>query len=216
MRLKELYELLIDLYGLQNWWPVDEEYHRRKGTDKRDEIIIGAILTQNTGWKNVERALENLKREGELSLSFIREADIEELKRLIKPSGFYNQKAERLKRIAHFLNPTHKVKTVEREELLKLHGIGKETADAILLYAGERLSFVIDKYTQRFIGRFLKVKGSYEELKEFFENSLPKDLCIYKEFHALIDEHAKRYCRSTPLCGECPIRDKCLSASPSF
>ncbi len=216
MRLKKLYELLFNLYGPQNWWPVDEEYHRKKGTDKREEVIIGAVLTQNTSWKNVERALENLKREGEFSLSFIREVNMEELKRLIKPSGFYNQKAERLKDIAHFLNPTHRVKTIQREELLKVRGIGKETADAILLYAGDRLNFVIDKYTQRFVGRFLRIRGNYEDLKSFFEESLPRDLYIYKEFHALIDEHGKRYCRSTPLCGECPIKDICLSASPSF
>ncbi len=215
MRLKRLFSLLYDLYGPQNWWPVDRQYHQLKGTDPRDEIIIGAVLTQNTSWKNVERALENLKREGELSLNFVRSVELEVLKELIKPSGFYNQKATRLKAISEFFNPTQRVQEASREELLKVKGIGKETADAILLYAGDRLTFVIDKYTQRFMKRFLKVEGSYEELKEFFESNLEPDLFIYKEFHALLDEHAKRYCRSIPLCEECSLRNLCLSAGPS-
>ncbi|MFN7065419.1 MAG: endonuclease III domain-containing protein [Aquificaceae bacterium] len=215
MKLERLYRVLYELYGPQNWWPVDEEYHRAKGTDKKDEIVIGAILTQNTSWKNVEKALSNLKRGGDLSLEFIRQVNMEHLRNLIKPSGFYNQKAKRLKSIACFLKPTEKVRRVKREELLRVSGIGRETADVILLYAGERLSFVIDKYTQMFIGRFLKVEGDYDSLKDFFERSLPKDLELYKEFHALIDEHGKRYCKSTPLCGECPIKGECLSASLS-
>ncbi|MFN4320236.1 MAG: endonuclease III domain-containing protein [Aquificaceae bacterium] len=216
MKLEDLYRILFELYGPQGWWPVDEEYHKQKGTDKREEIIIGAILTQNTSWKNVEKALKNLKRYGELSLKFVRDTDMDKLKELIRPSGFFNQKAKRLKEVANFFNPTDKVQSVSREELLKVPGIGRETADAILLYAGNRLNFVIDKYTKRFMYRFVNLDCDYDCLKEFFEKNLPKEVEVYKEFHALIDEHAKRYCRATPLCGECPIRDKCLSASPSF
>ncbi len=215
MKLLRLYELLLDLYGFQRWWPVDAYYHNLMGTDPRDEVIIGAVLTQNTSWKNVEKSLENLKREGELSLEFVRKVNLEGLKKLIRPSGFYNQKAIRLKTVAEFINPTDRVKTLSREELLRVKGIGPETADAILLYAGERLSFVIDKYTQRFIKRFMNLEGDYHRLKNFFESNLPQDLGVYKEFHALIDEHAKRYCRSTPLCGECPLNSLCISASPS-
>ncbi len=215
MKLLRLYELLLDLYGFQGWWPVDAYYHNLMGTDPRDEVIIGAVLTQNTSWKNVEKSLENLKREGELSLEFVRKVNLEGLKELIRPSGFYNQKAIRLKTVAEFINPTDRVKTLSREELLRVKGIGPETADAILLYAGERLSFVIDKYTQRFIKRFMNLEGDYHRLKNFFESNLPQDLGVYKEFHALIDEHAKRYCRSTPLCGECPLNSLCISASPS-
>ncbi len=215
MKLLRLYELLLDLYGFQGWWPVDAYYHNLMGTDPRDEVIIGAVLTQNTSWKNVEKSLENLKREGELSLEFVRKVNLEVLKKLIRPSGFYNQKAIRLKTVAEFINPTDRVKTLSREELLRVKGIGPETADAILLYAGERLSFVIDKYTQRFIKRFMNLEGDYHRLKNFFESNLPQDLGVYKEFHALIDEHAKRYCRSTPLCGECPLNSLCISASPS-
>ncbi|WPM32386.1 endonuclease III domain-containing protein [Hydrogenobacter sp. T-2] len=215
MKLLRLYELLLDLYGFQEWWPVDTQYHNRMGTDPRDEVIIGTVLTQNTSWKNVEKALENLKREGELSLEFVRKVSLERLKELIRPSGFYNRKAIRLKTVAEFIKPTDKVKTLSREELLRVKGIGTETADAILLYAGGGLSFVIDKYTQRFMKRFMGIDMNYDELKDFFEENLPKELEIYKELHALIDEHAKRYCRSTPLCEECPLRSFCISASPS-
>lgn len=215
MKLLKLYELLFELYGPQNWWPVDKEYHTKRGTDPRDEVIIGAVLTQNTSWKNVEKALENLKREGELSLEFVRNTTLEKLKELIKPSGFFNQKAIRLKNVADFINPTDRVRTISREELLRVKGIGPETADVILLYAGERPSFVIDKYTLRFVKRLLGIDGDYHTLKHYFEKNLPKDVEIYKEFHALIDEHAKRYCRSTPLCEECPLADICLKAPSS-
>lgn len=216
MRLLRLYELLLELYGPQNWWPVDLQYHQLNGSDPRDEVIIGAVLTQNTSWKNVERSLENLKRECGLSLEFIRKVSLEELRELIKPSGFYNQKALRLKAVAEFINPTDLVETISRDELLSVKGIGYETADAILLYGGNRLSFVVDKYTHRFMKRFMGIEGDYHRLKNFFESNLPQDLEVYKEFHALIDEHAKNYCRSTPICGGCPLKAECLSASLSF
>lgn len=216
LSLKELYKKLLEAYGVQNWWPVDREYHAQRDTDERDEVIIGATLTQNTSWKNVERALENIKRYGELSLEFVRKVPEDELKHLIKPAGFYNQKAQRLKEIAYFINPTDRINSLSRAELLKVKGIGKETADVILLYAGHRLTFVVDKYTLRFLDRFYKFKAGYEEAKGFFEENLPKDLEVYKEFHALIDEHAKRFCKSTPLCEGCPVNGYCLSANPSF
>ncbi|QWK20655.1 MAG: endonuclease III domain-containing protein [Hydrogenobacter thermophilus] len=213
--LRKLYEKLLDLYGYQNWWPIDEEYHKNMGTDPRDEVIISAVLTQNTSWKNVERALERIKREGILSLEFVRSVDEKTLQDLIRPAGFYTLKSKRLKELALFMNPTEKVKYVSRGDLLKIKGIGRETADVILLYAGGRLYFVIDKYTQRFMERFYGLKGSYESLKNFFEENLPKDVKVYKEFHALMDEHAKRFCKSIPLCGGCPLKDMCINASPS-
>ncbi len=215
MKLLRLYELLLNIYGFQGWWPIDANYHNRIGTDPRDEVIIGAVLTQNTSWKNVEKSLENLKRNGELSLEFVRSVSLERLKELIRPSGFYNQKAIRLKTVAEFINPTDMVKTLSREELLKVKGVGPETADAILLYAGGKPNFVIDKYTQRFMRRFMGIDKGYDKLKVFFEENLPPELEVYKEFHALIDEHAKSYCRSTPLCRECPLKSFCISASLS-
>jgi endonuclease-3 related protein len=216
LSLVQLYQLLLDFYGYQGWWPVDEGYHATKGTDPRDEVIIGAVLTQNTAWRNVEEALENLKRYGELSLEFIRQASTKELEELIKPSGFYRLKTQRLKHVAEFFNPTDVVEKVSREGLLKVKGVGKETADAILLYAGGRLSFVIDAYTKRLFKRLYGLDSSYEDLKSYVEENIPKDLTIYKEFHALIDEHAKVYCRSTPRCGGCFLKNFCLSAVPSF
>jgi endonuclease-3 related protein len=215
LSLVQLYQLLLDFYGYQGWWPVDEGYHASRGTDPRDEIIIGAVLTQNTSWRNVEKALENLKKYGELSLEFIRQVSTKELEELIRPSGFYRLKAQRLKHIAEFFNPTDVVEKVSREELLKVKGIGKETADAILLYAGGRLSFVIDAYTKRLFKRLYGLGGSYEDLKAYVEENILKDLTIYKEFHALIDEHAKTYCKSTPWCGGCFLKNFCLSAVPS-
>ena len=214
--LLSIYQTLLDLYGYQNWWPIDAEYHRIMGTDPREEIVISAVLTQNTSWKNVEKALENIKKHGVLSLEFIRSSHEKTIQDLIRPAGFYRLKTQRLKEVAVFLNPIDKVRHVKRQELLSVKGIGKETADVILLYAGERMHFVIDKYTQRFMERFYGIKDNYESLKRFFEENLPKDLKIYKEFHALIDEHAKKYCRSSPLCKDCPLKDACISASPSF
>jgi endonuclease-3 related protein len=215
LSLVQLYQLLLDFYGYQGWWPVDEGYHATKGTDPRDEIIIGAVLTQNTAWRNVEKALENLKKYGELSLEFIRQVSAKELEELIKPSGFYRLKAQRLKHVAEFFNPTDVVEKVNREVLLKVKGIGKETADAILLYAGGRLSFVIDTYTKRLFKRLYGLDGGYEDLKSYVEGNIPKNPIIYKEFHALIDEHAKAYCKSTPRCGGCFLKSFCLSAVPS-
>ena len=214
LSLKNLFSILLEFYGPQNWWPVDVDYHNLKGTDPRDEIIIGAILTQNTSWRNVEKALLNFKVNGELSLDYVRKIDMEKLKDIIRPAGYFNQKAFSLKNIADFLKPTDKVKSVSRGELLSLRGIGNETADVILLYAGDRLSFVIDKYTQRLIYRVYGIKGSYNQLKAFFEENLPRDLHLYKEFHALIDEHAKRFCKKDPLCNVCVLRFYCKMGEP--
>ncbi|MCS7083832.1 MAG: endonuclease III domain-containing protein [Aquificaceae bacterium] len=215
MPLRELYQALFELYGPQGWWPVDLNYHNLKGTDPREEIIIGAILTQNTSWKNVERALDNIKSYGELSFRFIRESPIELLKELIKPTGFYNQKAKRLKEFCMLFKSANELENISREELLKAPGVGEETADSILLYAFNRLSFVIDKYTFRFIYRYMGITGNYSELKKTFERQLPKDLQVYKEFHALIDHHAKYFCKSAPRCEACMLKN-CLRVGLSF
>ncbi len=213
--LLKVYEALLESYGKQNWWPVDEEYHRKAGSDPREEIVIGAILTQNTSWKNVEKALENLKRENLLSFEGVLKTPLEKLQELVRPSGYYRQKARRLKEVAKALSPIDKVRTIPREELLKVKGIGKETADAVLLYAGNRLFFVIDAYTKRIVNRVWGMEGSYEELRKWFEENLPKDLEIYKEFHALLDEHAKRFCKKTPVCEGCPLMEMCKNCLQS-
>jgi DNA-3-methyladenine glycosylase III (EC 3.2.2.-) len=211
MNLLELYKILLDSYGYQNWWPVDIDYHKTHNTDPKDEIIIGAILTQNTNWKNVEKALENLKNYKLLSLKAIKHVDIELLKELIRPSGFFQRKANILKDISNIdIEPT-------REILLNIKGIGKETADSILLYAYDKPYFVIDMYTKRIIKRLFGLTfKEYDEYADFITSNIPKDIDIYKEYHALIVEHAKRYCQKTPNCDECILKDKCLNKNVIF
>lgn len=208
-RLTELYRRLLRVYGPQNWWPIDPEYHRRHGSDPREEIVIGAILTQNTSWRNAERAIENLKRAGALSLKGVRELPAERLGELVKPAGFFRRKVAYLREVAQKLDPIDVVEKIDREQLLRIRGIGRETADVILLYAGGRPFFVVDSYTKRIVFRTFGVKGGYEELRRWFEGNLPPDVELYREFHALLDEHAKRRCLRNPLCGGCPVEELC-------
>ncbi len=208
-RLLTLYETLFKEYGPQGWWPVDRDYHRTHGTDEREEIVIGAVLTQNTAWKNVERALSNLKRASALSFDAILKMPLPDLEDLIKPSGYYRQKAVRLKEVCGSLNPVERVESISREELLSVKGVGRETADAILLYAGGRPYFVVDSYTRRLLSRLFGIDGDYEEIRSFFEDNLPQDVSLFKEFHALIDEHAKRFCRKRPICDGCILYGIC-------
>ena len=207
--LFSIYEKLMELYGPQNWWPIDLDYHIKYGTDPREEIVIGAVLTQNTSWKNVEKALENLKHKKLLNFKGILSISREELEEIIRPVGFYRIKAKRLKEVVKGLNPIKKVEVIEREELLKIKGVGRETADSILLYAGNRPFFVIDAYTKRFFKRIVGIEGDYEYLKSMFEESLPRDVNIYKEYHALIVKHGKEHCTKNPKCANCPFREEC-------
>ncbi len=211
--LRELYRRLLRAYGPQNWWPVDSEYHRRHGSDPREEIVIGAILTQNTSWRNAERAIENLKRAGALSLKGVKKLPAEKLAELVKPAGFFRRKVAYLREVARRLDPIDVVEKIDREQLLRIRGIGRETADVILLYAGGRPFFVVDSYTKRIVSRVFGVRGGYEELRSWFEENLPPDVELYREFHALLDEHAKRRCLKNPLCGGCPAEDLCGSPS---
>jgi len=210
--LKKLYSLLLKAYGKQNWWPAETPF----------EVCVGAILTQNTAWKNVERAIGNLKRENLLSPEAIAKLDIARLKELIKPAGFYNQKAERLKLFSKFIIESgglEKLKRVPKEELrkmlLKLKGIGNETADSILLYAFEKPSFVVDAYTKRLLFRLgitEKEDESYMKVKTLFEKEIlpiKRNVHIYNEFHALIVEHSKVHCRKKPNCKGCPLAHLC-------
>ncbi len=209
MDLDKVYLRLVESFGYQNWWPVDWEYHLKEGGNPFDEIVIGAILTQNTSWRNVERSLERLKMVKKLSLIWILKTPLKELENLIKPSGFYRQKARYLKEVASFLLSL-KGAIPSRENLLKVRGVGRETADVILLYAYNVPTFVIDKYTLRWIEMFYGPKLKYEEAKSFFENSLAKNAEVFKEFHALLDELAKRFCSVKPKCEGCPLKENCL------
>ncbi len=201
----DIYSLLLKAYGKQNWWP-----------GNRFEIMVSAILTQNTRWENVEKSLQNLKTHGITTFEDILSTPEETLKSLIKPSGFYNQKTERLKLLAKYVvskgglqelmkNDKHLL----RNELLDIKGIGPETADSILLYALDKLIFPIDAYTKRFWMRFYGEKKTYGELQDTFHRALPKDLEIYKEMHALIVALCKNHCRKRPVCDGCPLSYHC-------
>ncbi|MCD6329043.1 MAG: endonuclease III domain-containing protein [Candidatus Cloacimonetes bacterium] len=205
--LVEIYDLLFDRYGPQHWWP----------GETRDEIIIGAILTQNTNWKNVEKAIENLKIKNLLTLVNITKTDMPEITQCIRPSGYYNQKALRLQEIAQYFMGSDvqsfstRTTAEMRTELLALKGIGPETADSILLYAFEKPVFVIDTYTKRIFARSGIFPGniSYDEAQNFFMQNLQENAELFNEFHALLVRHAKECCQKNPHCIKCVLLKKC-------
>lgn len=177
--LLKLYNLLLNKYGPQGWWPAESPY----------EVVVGAVLTQNTNWKNVEKAIKNLKDEGVLYPEAILSLPLNKLEELIKPSGFYRQKALRLKAVTEaFLSAKKEWGRFRiRNHFLSVKGVGKETADCIVLYAFEKPIFVIDAYTKRFCKHFGLFEGKeYDEYREFFERNLPLDVELFKEYHALI------------------------------
>ena len=222
-----LYDLLVKFFGEQDWWPVDHVYHKNHGSDPCFEVIVGAILTQNTAWSNVEKALEQLKRHDMLSAHALAQTPDYELESLIQSSGYFNQKAARLKQVSTYLLDTYqgdlsrlfsKDLSATREELLSLKGIGPETADSILLYAGHLPIFVVDAYTKRLCKRIpLDVPSlSYNDVQKYFQQNIQQQIplnrltYIYQQFHALIVELAKQYCTTKPKCLICPLRTHCL------
>jgi endonuclease-3 related protein len=222
-----LYRALFNHFGQQDWWPFDTSYHQRNHSDPRFEIMVGAILTQNTAWANVEKALDNLKSETALNIESICHMDLATLQRLIQPSGFFNQKAQRVKTLASYIDTQYAADLHRffendlwtlRRELLSLNGIGPETADSMLLYAGEHPIFVIDAYTKRICRRLpLKTGGEeYNTMQRYFETEIkrgvPTDqlVTVYKELHALIVKFAKTYCKKNPECTNCPLKSHCI------
>jgi endonuclease-3 related protein len=205
--LRRYYDALFAAHGPQHWWPGRSAF----------EIIVGAILTQNTSWRNVEIAIRNLRSEKLLTPRAMEDVSFARLARLIRSSGYFRQKAKTLKCFVGFLRSGYggslnrmfrAPSAVLREELLAVHGIGPETADAILLYAGKQPVFVVDAYTRRMLERhgLAAPKQSYEEIRHLFEDRLPRDAALYNEFHALIVRTGKEYCRtSNPRCSECPL-----------
>jgi endonuclease-3 related protein len=210
--LLHIYGLLYDHFGPLNWWPAETPF----------EVMAGAILTQNTAWTNVEKAIANLKQNQKLDPQKLKRARKETIARLVRPSGYFNQKSERLKDYAAYFadnynsdwqtmaeRDTHEL----REELLSLRGIGPETADSILLYALGKTVFVVDAYTRRAFARlgYLPEDAGYDFTKDFFTRHLPGDRELYNEFHAQIVYLGKDYCRSKPRCESCPLAtlDKC-------
>jgi endonuclease-3 related protein len=214
--LMRFYSAMSDRLGPMRWWPAKTPL----------EVIVGAILTQNTAWKNVKRALENLRRARMLSYTAIERIPVARLSRLIRPSGYFRQKAKKLKAFVRFLRGEFggslkrmfAVPTMElREKLLNVHGIGPETADSILLYAGNHPVFVIDAYTRRILTRhdLMHEKASYDEVRSYFERNLPQDARLYNEYHALIVNIGKNWCRNkNPKCAECPLGPLLPPGSP--
>lgn len=210
-----LYRTLLDHFGPLNWWPADSPF----------EVAIGAILTQNTCWTNVELAIANLKEEQVLSPGKLADIPIARLEELIKPSGFFRQKAHRLQNFSRHLVTEWQSSLKDfcsgpldqaRERLLTMPGIGPETADSILLYAAYRPSFVVDAYTRRIFERIGTLQGgeTYAEVREIFTQALPEDATLYNEYHALIVQLAKTCCRKrSPLCNRCPICRHCRFAT---
>jgi len=203
-----IYQKLFDHFGPQGWWPGDSPF----------EVCIGSILTQNTNWTNVEKAMENLKESGLVSPLAIHETSIESLAEAIRPAGYYNIKAGRLKNFVNFLMEQYHgdlelmfASGLERlrSELLGIKGIGPETADSILLYAGNLPSFVVDAYTLRALSRhdIIYEDSGYEEVRELFMENLPPDPDLFNEFHALWVALGKTYCKkSNPSCSSCPLK----------
>ena len=195
-KLLSIYNSLLKKHGYQGWWPINSRYHPKDyehpyTQEEIFEISMGAILTQNTSWKNVEKAINSLKENNLSSPKKILDAPIDMLAETIKSSGYYNQKAKKLKKFAKFFLENEN-KTPSRDSLLEIWGIGKETADSILLYAYKQPYFVIDNYTKRIFNKFLNLNiEPYDEWQNLFHKSLQKDYKIFNEFHALIVAEGK-------------------------
>ena len=209
-RVRDVYERLARRYGPRGWWPADGPF----------EVIVGAILTQRTAWTNVEKALANLKHANALSPAAMRALSAAELAQLIRPSGFYRSKARKLLAFLEMLDsrfegdldrllaaPADEL----RASLLATHGIGAETADAILVYAARQPFFVVDAYSRRTFSRLgvRPARETYDAWQRLFEAPLPRDVALYGEYHALIVEHAKDVCRAAPLCDRCVLAAVC-------
>lgn len=204
MEAGKLQNVLRDRYDAQSWWPVTDQRHRRF------EIAAGCILTQNTAWRNVERAIANLEEEGLLAPKKMLAAKEEGIRTRIRPAGCFNQKAKKLRAFAEFYGKLGG-RTPTRDGLLGLWGVGPETADSILLYAYDVPSFVVDAYTKRILLRLGMIgeDAQYDEIKALFERALAPDAAAYQEYHGLLVEHAKALCRKEPRCAACFLQEEC-------
>ncbi len=208
----DLYRAMRKRFGFLNWWPGETKF----------EILVGAVLTQQTSWKNVEKAIAELRKADCLSLECVSSVNARRLEKLVRQSGFYRQKAARLKGICSYISDNYRsldamfVKDPQelRKELLGLNGIGKETADSIILYAAEKPIFVIDAYTRRAVSRLsggaVEESIDYDTLRLYFESKIPRDVTLYKDFHAQFVELGKGFCKTKPLCSECPLNGSCI------
>lgn len=206
--LHALYQHMRALYGEQPWWPAESPF----------EVVVGAVLTQNAAWRNVEKAIVQLKSAGMLSLDALLDSEHDTLADLIRPSGYFNIKARRLRNLCAFIADQGGMEglagqplVAQREGLLGVHGVGPETADDILLYALDRPVFVVDTYTRRLLRRHSLARGdeSYETLRAGLERALTPDVYLYQQYHALIVMHAKAVCRKSPACDQCGLVASC-------
>jgi endonuclease III related protein len=216
--LLRYYETMSGALGPMRWWPAETPF----------EVIVGAILTQSTAWGNVERAIANLRAAGLLTPAAMLRVRTSRLAALVVPSGYFRQKAKKLKAFVRFLEAEYQGSLVRmfetptldlRKKLLTVHGIGPETADSILLYAGNHPVFVVDAYTHRILGRHGITDGrpDYERVRSFIEASIPRRAELFNEFHALIVNTGKNWCRkSAPRCEECPLRTLLPASSPLY
>lgn len=205
-RLRGVYRRLLKYFGPQEWWPGESPF----------EVMVGAVLTQNTSWKNVERAIDNLRRADVLTLEAMYALPVEELAELIRPAGYFRLKARRLRNLLEFIVDEHQgslevMFATEheqlREALLGVNGVGPETADSILLYAGDKPTFVVDAYTHRVLKRhgWIEHAADYHTIKEHFERHLRQDVALFNEYHALLVRVGNGYCRKQPNCEACPL-----------
>ena len=208
--LLDVYHRLLDRYGPQHWWPADSPF----------EVMIGAILTQSAAWGNVEKAINNLKARDVLSIDALRQLPVEELARLVYPSGYYNAKAEKIKALVQWLAERYdgdldKLFALDipplRRELLSVRGVGEETADSIILYAAHKPVFVIDAYTRRILHRLglAPPTDSYTAFQDLFMQHLPHDEALFNEYHALLVRHGKEACKKVPRCQHCCLASFC-------
>jgi endonuclease-3 related protein len=212
LSLLDVFNRLFSRFGPLRWWPAETPF----------EVCVGAILTQNTAWANVEKAIFAIKQAGIMSPEILHSSDQEQLAQLIRPAGYFNVKSRRLKDFTSwlFLNYQGSMKQMFagdwhdlRAELLCVRGIGPETADSILLYAGHKPTFVVDAYTRRLFQRLglLPEGAGYDETRTLFMKNLPQDVQLFNEYHAQIVEQCKRFCRTKALCNGCPLWDSCQS-----
>jgi endonuclease-3 related protein len=205
--LMDCYAALLARFGPRNWWPADSPF----------EVCVGAILTQNTAWKNVAKAINNLKQASALDPLVVHDMPIEKLAHLIRPAGYYNVKAVRLRNFISLIVEKHRGDLSSlfsvpleslREELLSINGIGKETADSIILYAAGKPIFVVDAYTKRVLERhkIIAEKADYDSIQRLFHAHLPRDVALFNDFHAQIVAVGHNYCKRQPVCEICPLR----------
>jgi len=208
--LLNIYRQLLARYGPQHWWPAEEPF----------EVIVGAILTQSAAWGNVEKAIANLRAANALSPKALRQLSTSKLAKLVRPCGYYNAKARKLKSFAYWLGNHHGDDLIRlfardidelRQQLLSINGIGQETADSIILYAADKPIFVVDAYTRRIISRIglAPAKNSYADYQTLFMENLSPDAALFNEYHALLVYLGKKVCRPRPLCSQCCLSSIC-------